>query len=244
MTDKALELFDNETAVESAAATPADLLKIAVSQNADLDKLEKLMQLQIRWEEAEAKKAFARAMNAFKLNPPDIYKTKGVSFGQGNSKTDYRHATLDEVASLIGKAMSEHGLSFRWETSQEGSVIRVRCIVTHESGHSESVCLESESDKTGGKNSIQAIGSAVSYLERYTLLAITGLATKDQDDDGNGSSDTLITAEQIADLESLIEEVGANRAKFMSFLKVDSMEKIKAKNYANVVKALEMKRSK
>ena len=43
-------------------------------------------------------------------------------------------------------------------------------------------------DGSGGKNAIQAIGSTVSYLERYTLLAATGLATEDQDDDGRGAN--------------------------------------------------------
>ena len=37
---------------------------------------------------------------------------------------------------------------------------------------------------TGSKNAIQAIGSTVSYLCRYTLLCVTGLATSDPDDDG------------------------------------------------------------
>jgi hypothetical protein len=47
--------------------------------------------------------------------------------------------------------------------------------------------MNSGPDDSGGKNKIQAIASAKSYLERYTLLAITGLATKDMDDDGRAT---------------------------------------------------------
>jgi len=44
-------------------------------------------------------------------------------------------------------------------------------------------------DMSGGKNAIQAVISAKSYLERHTLLAATGLTTKDiEDDDGRGAS--------------------------------------------------------
>jgi hypothetical protein len=56
-------------------------------------------------------------------------------------------------------------------------------------GHSEEgAVLEGAPDTSGSKNSIQAVGSTVSYLERYTLLAATGLAAKDQDDDGRGGA--------------------------------------------------------
>jgi hypothetical protein len=47
--------------------------------------------------------------------------------------------------------------------------------------------MEAAADISGSKNQIQAIGSAVTYLERYTLFASYGLASKDQDDDGKAS---------------------------------------------------------
>jgi hypothetical protein len=53
--------------------------------------------------------------------------------------------------------------------------------------------LTSGPDTSGSKNPIQALGSAVSYLQRYTLLSLAGLATEDQDDDG-------ATAEKKTDL--------------------------------------------
>ena len=56
--------------------------------------------------------------------------------------------------------------------------------------HNDAKCSspqEAPLDTSGGKNNIQAMGSAVSYLERYTLLAITGLSTKEMDDDGRGA---------------------------------------------------------
>jgi hypothetical protein len=42
-------------------------------------------------------------------------------------------------------------------------------------------------DTGGAKNAIQARASAKTYLERYTLLAATGLASANSDNDGNGS---------------------------------------------------------
>jgi hypothetical protein len=166
------------------AITPMDMIHVAIQQNADIDKLEKLMALQERWEANEARKAFVTALSGFKRNPPEIFKNKLVSFATSKGKTEYNHATLDQVAASVSAAMSPHGLSFRWQTEQEGGLIRVTCIIMHSQGHSESVTLHAAPDESGGKNSIQAIGSAVTYLQRYTLLAATGLATREQDDDG------------------------------------------------------------
>ncbi|WP_439586939.1 hypothetical protein [Hydrogenophaga sp.] len=39
-------------------------------------------------------------------------------------------------------------------------------------------------DAGGAKNAIMARASTVTYLERYTLKAITGLSEQDDDDDG------------------------------------------------------------
>jgi hypothetical protein len=41
-------------------------------------------------------------------------------------------------------------------------------------------------DAGGAKNAIQARASTISYLERYTLKAICGVAEGGEDDDGNG----------------------------------------------------------
>jgi hypothetical protein len=163
-----------------ALATPMDLLRIAMSQNADLDKLQKLMELQERWEANEARKAFVSAMNAFKKAPPIITKNKEVKFGN----TAYKHATLDHVCDQITKALSDHGISHRWRVDQTPTEIAVICVLTHELGHSEETRLVGAADNSGSKNPIQAVGSTVTYLQRYTLLAATGLAVANTDLDG------------------------------------------------------------
>lgn len=171
--------------------TPMHMLQVAVAQGADLGKLEQLMALQERWEKNEARKAFVAAMAAFKANPPVIVKNKRVHYVSQKGSVDYVHATHDEVTNKIAAALSPHGLSHRWHVEQvENGQIRVTCIVEHALGHSESVSLTSGRDDSGSKNSIQAVGSAVTYLQRYTLLAVTGLSTSEaaaEDDDGRGA---------------------------------------------------------
>ena len=168
--------------------TPMEMLSMAVSQGADLDKLQKLMDLQERWEANEARKAFVVAMARFKENPPQIVKDKQVAF----LDVKYKHAELDQVAGKIGHALSLVGISHRWALDQTGGPIKVTCILTHIQGHSESVTLEGVADQSGKKNAVQGIGSTVSYLQRYTLLAATGLATGEDDNDGNGPGSNAV----------------------------------------------------
>lgn len=175
----------NGTDLVPAPPTPMLMIQMAVQQNADLDKLAKLMDLQERWEKNEAHKAFVQALADFKANPPQLEKNKQVDFqGRSGGRVNYKYATLDYVAKVLGQELSKHGLSFRWQTAQEQGKVRVTCFLQHAMGHGESVTLEGPADDTGNKNAIQQIGSTVTYLQRYTLLAATGMATAEQDNDG------------------------------------------------------------
>jgi hypothetical protein len=241
MTEKQVQKYDYQNTM------PAVLIEKAISGSADLDKLEKLLALQERWERNEAKKAYVSAMTNFKANPPKINKDKRVDFTSQKGRTSYDHASLANVCDKISSALSEHGLSVAWSTQQYNGDpnIYVTCTITHECGHSESTTLNAAPDNTGNKNPIQAVGSTISYLERYTVLALTGLATHDMDNDGMHLEDIeKISEKHLADLRALIEEVGADEVKFIKFLKLKSLEDMPDSLYDKAVKELERKRNK
>ena len=176
------EIQKNESPLMTAAAL------VAADGNMDVAKLKELLDVQERWEAIQAKKAYVQAMSDFKANPPEILKDKNVKYQTSKGITDYKHATLHNVATKINSELSKHGLTASWVTSQDNGSVKVTCKITHIMGHSEETCLSAPPDATGSKNVIQAIGSTVTYLQRYTLLALTGLATCDQDDDGNAGA--------------------------------------------------------
>lgn len=166
-------------------ATPADMVIYAMQNGGTIDQVREMMQLQREWEADQARKAFVSDMAEFKKNPPEVVKDKLVAF----AGTSYTHATLGNVTQAIVAGLAAHGFSHRWDVEQlPNGIIAVTCILTHKLGHSERTRLESKGDDSGKKNAIQQIASAVTYLQRYTLLAATGIATKDQaDDDGQGA---------------------------------------------------------
>jgi hypothetical protein len=187
----------------------------------DIQKLQQLLDVKERWEKNEACKAYVAAMNAFKADPPEVFKSKHVSFDTAKGKTEYDHALLEDAVTAIGVALSKHGLSFRWDCEQMEAMIRVTCIITHAQGHSEKTWLQSGADQSGGKNNIQALGSTVTYLQRYTLFAATGLAAKGMDDDGKKSELEVITPEQALGLHAKLTDNDINIDKFNDWLRTD-----------------------
>ena len=229
-----------------AVITPMDLLIKAQSDNVSIEKMEQLFQLQVKWEENEAKKAYYHAVAGFKAEAVDIVKNKQVRFKTTTGVTEYKHAELGQIVNTVTPLLSKWGLSHHWEYAQNEGRIKVYCFLTHEQGYEKSTSLEAGADTSGGKNSIQAIASTTSYLERYTFLAMTGLASRDQDDDGKGATPPpdveMITESQAMDLLCLIKEVGAKEDQFMAFFKIDNIGFLPAEKFPKAVKMLEAKR--
>lgn len=253
MTDKALDAEAVEDRKEMVAQnqghqfTPMDLIRQAQDSGADLDRMEQLFNLQLRWEENEARKAFNEAFADFKAESIKILKDKKVGYtNKDGSFTGYAHATIGNVVATVVPILGKHGLSHRWDVVQEGGNITVTCRLSHTKGHSETVSMVAGKDDTGKKNAIQQVASTTTYLQRYTLLAITGLATEDQpDDDGRGAEEKeepTITESQAMDLDALATEVGADVDKFLVYLRVATLMDIKEKDYSAAVHALEARR--
>ena len=196
---------------------PMDLVQRAVTSGADVVVLEKLMGLQERYEANKARKAFDDAISAFKAEVPSIAKDRLVDFTTNRGRTRYRYEDLATIAEAVDKPLSKVGLSYRWRTvSTSPTSVTVTCIVSHRDGYSEENSLSAGPDASGNKNSIQALGSAVTYLQRYTLKAALGLTASEDDDGqaaGNDAPDEPSSADEyVKRWERLLEDATPSRA--------------------------------
>lgn len=164
--------------------TPSDLLAQAIEKGLDVQALEKLMDLQERWDANQARKLFFEAFTRFQSECPDLRKTKQVGFGSGDKAVSYAYAPLSDITRQISGKLKEHDLSYRWEIQDTDKEIKVTCLVSHISGHTERTTMQANPDTSGSKNAIQARGSAIEYLKRYTLIGALGISTADSDIDG------------------------------------------------------------
>jgi hypothetical protein len=186
MTLEVIERIEPQGAMVAQPQSPSYLLQLAVEQGADIDKLERLMALKERYDKIEAQKAFNADFARFKSAAITIIRTKKITDGPLKGK---HHAELAGIVNAVTPELSKFGLSVSWKlTKDERDWMEVTCTLGHIGGHVETVSMGGAPDTGPGRNAIQARGSVKSYLERYTVLAILGMAAQDADDDGAGGA--------------------------------------------------------
>lgn len=189
-----------------AAPSTTSILEMAMAMGATF---EQALQLVRREEE----KAYTVAFAAFSAEAVEIVKTNTATAIDADTgePSEYDYEDLFNVLDAVKPHLSRHGLTISFDPRREGEMVYVTCTVSHVGGHSKSVTLHAEREDSGGKNHVQAVGSVVTYLERYTAKAILGLAAKGQDRDGRSVQAPAAPAP--ADPLSVLREAGAAAAK-------------------------------
>jgi hypothetical protein len=165
-------------------------------------------------------------------------------FDSQNPHFRNKFASLAAVRNAVVPAFSKHGLSVLQNLVTTAEGVACETIILHSSG---------QSLKLGPllmpamKHDAQGLGSAATYARRYSLLAAAGVVGEEDDDaeaavKTNGK-DPHITEKQLADLDALIEEVGADQDKFLKWAKVNSLQALPASFFPQAVKQLEAKRT-
>jgi len=176
-----------ESGLPAGQSYQNQIIAMAADKDFDLDRLEKVIELQERWEKREAEKKFNAAMAQFKGSVKQIKKSKVVDFtNQKGMRTCYNYASLDDIEEATKGALKEAGLYYRWIIKQGEGKVYGQCVISHVDGHSiTSEPMVGPYDASGGKNAIQAVASAQTYVQKYTLISTLGLCSADEDDDGN-----------------------------------------------------------
>lgn len=218
---------------ESArVTTPMTMIESAVAKGASIETIDKLMTLHERWEANQARRAFVEARAAAKAR---IAEEPIIKNRAGHNNKAY--ADLSAIAGVIDPILATFGLSYGFETTQTDR-ITVTCVLSHVGGHEQRNTLSGPPDQTGSKNAIQAIGSTLTYLQRYTLVAALGLSATD-DDDGNAVGGAGPVDEgQVEVLRAAIVETGADLEKFLKFYKVEKLEQLPASKFEDAKRKL------
>jgi hypothetical protein len=224
------------------SATPMEMVSRALASGASVEMMEKLLALQEGYEANEARKEFDAAMAAAKAEIPPIIKNRTVDFTSQKGRTNYRHEDLGEIARTIDPILGRHGLTYRFRTrNAPNEPVSVTCIVSHRLGHFEENTLSAGRDDSGNKNSIQAIASTITYLQRYTLKAALGLAASADDDgaaaDGkvDAEDSARISDDNFSTLQDLIDKTNTDIVKFCRYYKIESVSSLPANRFKEAV---------
>lgn len=217
-----------------ATMTPMQMAYQLISNGADLGSVKEMLAVGREIEADRARRAFDTAVAEAKAEIPII----GKNATGHNSK---KYADFSAYAAALKPILARFGLSYRFRTEQTDR-ITVTCVLSHKDGHSEENSLSGPSDGSGSKNAIQAIGSTLTYLQRYSLIQALGLAAS-EDDDGKSSEKTaddgrLVNEDQAKAIRDLIEETNSDIAKVCRYWKVEAIIDLPASKFDDVMRSI------
>lgn len=196
--------------------------RIALHPDADVTKLEKIIELQERILAFNARSAFNTAFSAMQGEIPAI-----VEHGKTNNGT---YARLEDIIEKVRPILQKFGFTLSHRTEwPDTKTVRVIGILTHQQGHERTSEFLSAADTSGSKNAIQGLGSAVSYGRRYTVKDLLNIVTTEEDDDGQrserpaepeGYEDWLLTLSSAANrgLRHLTGEWNKSKKEFRDYV--------------------------
>lgn len=224
------------------AVTPMAMLAQAIERGMAPETIDKMMGLAERWEANQARKAFSEAFAAFKSEAISIVRNRRVTDGPLKGKS---YAELVSFIDAATPALSKHGLSASWDiTRDEKDWIEVTCTIEHALGGSKSVAFGGPPDVGGAKNVLQARVSTVTYLERVTFKAATGLAEQGDDNDGKGGGNgNAITDDQAETIKKLTENFDSEAMTgLLKYVGAENITSITAAQYDRAMYAIGMKK--
>lgn len=249
-----METIDNETVEVPLvpASAPGGFMaiidKIAALDNIDVDKLERMMQMQMQWEAQQNKKNFDACMTriSHRLAHVRIFKNKSVGYDidkndkSKGTKEAFKYTPVEDIDKVVRPILNEEGMAVSYDT-EPSSIQGWHTVIIKLShgGHSELSRIPLPLDVSGGKNNTQGMGSTYSYGKRYTLCAAFNIITVGEDDDAQGGP---ISDEQSAEIKQGLKDTSVDVIKFLKILKAESVEEIRTKDYRRAITAIDAKR--
>lgn len=109
---------------------------------------------------------------------------KNATFNKTNPHFKSKYADLASIRDAVTPSLAKHGLSVAQMTDYAGEKFVLRTRLMHSSGE----FVESTYPLPLAADKPQIMGSAISYARRYSLAAMVGIASED-DDDAEGAHD-------------------------------------------------------
>ena len=165
-----------------------------------------------------------------------------LTFAKKDSKNPFfksNYADLESVWDACRSLLSDNGLAvMQFPGEYMDGNMSLNTVITHKSGE----WMEQEMSLPVTKPDAQGAGSAITYMRRYALAAVVGVVQAD--DDGNSASQKVTesaTSQQIASINALIEQSGADGDKLLAYFKKPSVALFDRNQAIQAISMLEKK---
>jgi len=185
----------------------------------DTEKMRQLVELRKEIRREERTEIASMAFNeAFADMQPSL-----PAVGKRGKSNNGAYATWDDIQAAINPVLHANGFGLMFKTDTSGDRVKVTAILRHRAGHSESTEFELKPDKSGNKQDVHAVASAVSYAKRYAAGALLNIQTGGEDDDGNAAAGQSVDE---SDVKAFVAKVDKHKASLARLLKAVGAETI------------------
>lgn len=181
--------------------------------------------------------ALAKAQNA----------VENATKGSINPHFKNRYADLAEVLNTVRPVFSANGLSIVQNPSFDGSLVSVTTALCHESGGyiiAIASCVPMKADAQG-------VGAAATYLRRYSLAAVTGVAQEDDDGQSainpvkpNPVQEPKVSKSELLVIKTRMDELNIDEEAFVKHLGVSALSNLTVRGVGRAHSALDAKQRK
>lgn len=233
---------------QQTALAPATVLEVIAAAlhdpRIDPERLSKLLDFQERIEAKKAEVAYNKAMSACQAEIGPIVRDAE------NTQQHSMYARLETIDQRARPIYTRHGFALSYGTlpSTRPGAANVSCELRHSDGHKTVWSLEGDLDTAGpqgkaNKTAIQGLGSTVSYLRRYLMCMIFNIVLANEDRDGVAGL-APVTEEQASQLYDMLNALELNEKgirAFLAFARAESVEKIQARVFPEIMARLKEK---
>jgi len=168
-------------------------------------------------------------------------EVENATKGSLNPHFKSKYADLAEVLNTVRPVLAANGLSVIQSPSFDGAVCHVTTTLAHSSGgyiYGTMSCVPAKMDGQG-------VGSSTTYLRRYSLAAVCGIAQ--EDDDGQSAAHNkpvvypLISGSQAARIKEEIEALAIDEKAFLTHYGVKEIGQLTTDKIAAIDKAFAAK---
>lgn len=214
----------DQSKTDTVSDNPLPLIEKAISMpDMNVEVLERMFDMQERWQKKQSEKAFNESMARLQPKLPEIQKdTKGVH--------DTKYAKYEDMDRQLRPYYTAEGFSVSYNSKPNGQTVLFSGTLKHKDGHSETAYFELPKDTSGNKQDIQAYASALSYAKRYLLGMLLNVVTRNEDDDGKYLYQK-ISDHDLKDLQVLIEKKGSSSKHVCEHMKVSALNELSSRQF-------------
>lgn len=196
---------------EGPGALLSAIVQLAKDPSVDVAKLQALLAMQEKMEGRQAEIEFNRALA--RLPAMHVKKNGTIKLGE---KGAVPFARWEDMAAVIEPMLEAEGFRLMFDTAQMNGGLVVTGKLLHRDGHCRTASMPLGIDSGPGRNSLQAMGSTLSYGRRYTAEMLLNIVRDGTDTDGKLGSGKTLTEDQQQKLLDKLQEANVPEGTFLA----------------------------